>query len=156
MAQLLVAIYSPEPETVVLEAQFNIQTYRLVPLGAFFAPVRAYLVNSPANSDVLPVLGDGLERGALCEAVAFATSQSQYYHPNGPYSTPVFLPTFHSSLQCLIHWKSFGALLALYWITTGVFPEPVSPWLCFAMLVGKDKLAKLSADMIAALDPESA
>lgn len=105
---------------------------------------------------MLPALGDGPEHGALREAVAFATSQSQYWHPNGPYSTPVFLLTFCSSLQHLIHWKSFGALLAHHWITTGVPPEPVSPWLCFAMLVRKDKFAKLSANMIAALDPESA
>lgn len=128
---------------------------RPVPLRAFLYDQRFFSLSSSTEIDTLTV-GQGLERSVWGRI--FTTMAKDHYHWQtiGSYSTPKLSPFRDANDTQASHalWLSYGAACALHLIHSATAPEPVSPFLLLAMILGQENFHKLTFTTVASFDPD--
>ena len=151
---LTVAYSTPpgeSPHDSIVYRQLGVIECRAVPLAGFLHSWHNLSVES--GSEISS--GAGVRRGAFTEALSSMLSQKSFWKANGPYFIPDFSASMYAPEDGLVRCRVYGALMALYWFVVGLPPEPVSPWLCLALLLGPSALGMLDANSIESLDPEA-
>ncbi|KAI0825464.1 hypothetical protein BC629DRAFT_1586380 [Irpex lacteus] len=128
---------------------------RPVPLRAFLYDQRFFSLSSSTEIDTLTV-GQGLERSVWGRI--FTTMAKDHYHWQtiGSYSTPKLSPFRDANDTQASHalWLSYGAACALHLIHSATAPEPVSPFLLLAIILGQENFHKLTFTTVASFDPD--
>jgi hypothetical protein len=107
---------------------------------------------SATNKDHDPGVGDG-PLCAVLRAGVFSLTQLPIFGLRGEFYHPHFIPMV-SILRKQQFWMA-GFWSAMHLILLGLAPDPISPWLLYAAVYGKDGLP-IDLDYIRALDPTSA
>ncbi len=144
----------PTPPTLLT----GIHSISNVSLKAFLYDERTYRLVTPNGDDThrgqsrTLTIGQGLERSIWSQLFTTMTADDLHWIQISDYYAPklgVFrlrTPASHSL------WLSYGAACALHIIHSGSAPEPVTPFLLLAIILGQDNFHTLTFEDISSFD----
>lgn len=129
---------------------------RNVGLDAFLKDRRYYSLRHSEdheNQNSLTV-GEGLERSIWSHVFTIMMKDHYHWQLIGAYYAPKFAVFRDMSNTQSSHalWLSFGAVCALHIIYSGTAPEPISPFLLLAVILGQDHFHTLTYEEITSFD----
>lgn len=132
----------------------GMQFIRNVPLRAFLYNNRSYTLRDSNTSGFVgtTTIGRGLERSVWEQMFSKIEHDHDHWQTIGPYSTPQFSPLRDSADDDAL-WLGYGAACALHLIYSGTAPEPVTPFLLLAVILGQGNFHNLTYESVASFDP---
>lgn len=146
-----------------LPLPINVSELEPVKLEAFLYNRRSYSLTQTATGNnpvfpALPTVGEGLERSVWHQVPYAVVADKNRWQVKNGYYIPTLSPMALSPLtdEKRAGWMAHGAICALHLVYYGTGPQPISPFVLLAALLGKEGFRALTSSTIASLDQGAA
>lgn len=101
-------------------------------------------------------IGDGPQRSVIRSTIHLSIADEKRWTLRGDYYVPIFLAIIVPVNSRLVRFWSDGILSAIHYLRLGHGPDPVSPWMILAVILGAETSMDIPLDYICHIDPKSA